>query len=365
MAWDETDLNRQRVRMMTELPTEGDGVLIFDDTGFGKRGRHSAGVARQYSGTLGRVANCQVTVNCHYAERTVAWPVSTRLYLPQSWAEDAARRTRARVPPAIRFQTKPQIALELLDQANAWGVRHAAVTADADYGDSPHFLDGLEVRGEPHVVAVRKNFSVALRARGGPAEPAEAVLDRLGRRAWRSLAWREGSQGWLRARFAAVRCWRVDGRCRRRIGWLIGQRPGRNQQGEFKYFWSNFGPHAALSELVEYAHRRHWVEQYHEEAKGELGWDQFQGRRWDGFHRHAVTVMLGYSFLVWLDWRQRQQQKRRGRPRGAFSPSARRAPPVPAGGASGGGRLASNRHPARARPAAGAGKTPGPPALTK
>jgi SRSO17 transposase len=365
MAWDETDLNRQRVQRMAGLPTEGDGVLVFDDTGFGKQGRHSVGVARQYSGTLGRVGNCQVTVNCHYAERTVAWPVNTRLYLPQSWAEDEARRARARVPPELRFQTKPEIALELLDQANAWGVRHAAVTADADYGDSPHFLDGLEARGEPYVVAVRKNFSVALRARGGPAEPAEAVLAQVGRRAWRSLAWREGSQGWLRARFAAVRCWRVDGRCRRRIGWLIGQRPGRNQQGEFKYFWSNFGPHAALSELVEYAHRRHWVEQYHEEAKGVLGWDQFQGRRWDGFHRHAVTVMLSYSFLVWLEWRQRQQQKRRGRPRGAFSPSARRAPPVLAGGASGGGRLAQSRRPAQARPAARGGKTPGPPALTK
>src|SRR5215831_8681087 len=88
MVWDENALNRQRIARMQSLPSEGDGVLIFDDTGFEKRGRHSVGVARQYSGTAGKVTNCQVTVNCHYAERTLAWPVATRLYLPQEWAAD-------------------------------------------------------------------------------------------------------------------------------------------------------------------------------------------------------------------------------------------------------------------------------------
>ena len=121
--WDEDDLNRQRVQDMLRLPTEGDGVLIFDDTGFAKQGRCSVGVARQYSGTLGKVGNCQVTVNCHYAERTVAWPVATRLYLPKSWAHDAGRRAKAKVPEEVTFQTKPQIALDLLDRALEWGVR--------------------------------------------------------------------------------------------------------------------------------------------------------------------------------------------------------------------------------------------------
>jgi SRSO17 transposase len=338
MAWDEVDLNQQRVHRMVELETQGDGALVFDDTGFAKQGHCSVGVARQYSGTLGKVGNCQVTVNCHYAERTLAWPVSTRLYLPQEeWALNEPRRQRAHVPPEIPFRTKPEIALELLDQANAWAVPHAVVTADADYGDNPQFLEGLEVRKERYVVAVRKDFSLALSARGGPVQSVQAVLAGIGRRPWRSLAWREGSKGWLRARFTAVRCWRVDGQGRRRIGWLIGQRPGRDQQGEGKYFWSNFGPQAQLEEMVEYAHRRYWVEQYHEEAKGELGWDQFQGRRWDAFHRHAVTIMLSYSFLVWLEWQQRQQRKQRGRPRGAFSPSDRLAAPRLASHASGRG----------------------------
>src|SRR6516164_6432609 len=106
MAWDEDDLNRQRVRALLQLPTEGDGVLIFDDTGFAKQGKCSVGVARQYSGTLGKVGNCQVTVNCHDAERTRAWPVATRLYLPQEWAADEARRQQAHVPATVKFQTK-------------------------------------------------------------------------------------------------------------------------------------------------------------------------------------------------------------------------------------------------------------------
>lgn len=345
MAWDEQDLNRQRVQKMSALETEGDGVLVFDDTGFGKQGRCSVGVARQYSGTLGKVGNCQVSVNCHYAERTLAWPISTRLYLPKQWAEDEARRERAHVPREIEFRTKPQIALELLDQAKAWDVGHAAITADADYGDNPQFLDGLEERREQYVVAARKDFQVAL-SRSGPVQDAQAVLAGIGRRAWRSLAWREGSRGWLRARFTAVRCRRVDGQGRRRIGWLMGQRSGRGPSQERKYFWSNFGPRAPLVRMVEYAHRRYWVEQYHEEAKGELGWDQFQGRRWDGFHRHAVTIMLSYSFLVWLDWQQRQQRKLRGRPRGAFSPSARCAPPSLARHPSDRSRLAQGSRPA-------------------
>src|SRR3954454_16266358 len=125
--WDEQDLNRQRIETMLRLPSEGDGVLIFDDTGFAKQGRCSVGVARQYSGTLGKTGNCQVTVNCHYAERTLAWPVATRLYLPKEWASDAQRRQKAQVPQDVAFRTKPEIALALLDHARALGIRHACV----------------------------------------------------------------------------------------------------------------------------------------------------------------------------------------------------------------------------------------------
>jgi len=332
MVWDEAELTRQLVRVMGGLPTEGDGVLVLDDTGFAKQGTASVGVARQYSGTLGKVANCQVTVNCHYAERTLAWPLTTRLYLPQSWANDPERRKQAQVPTAISFQTKAEIALDLLDQANAWGVKHAAVVADADYGDNPAFWNGLDARGERGVVAVRANFTVATARRSSAAEQrADELLASVPRWQWQTIRWREGSTSWLRAKFVAIRCWRVDGDGTRHVGWLIGQRPGRGQASDPKYFWSNFPADTPLAVMAEYAHRRAWVEQFHEEAKELLGWDQYQGRLWPGFHRNAALVMLSYSFLVWLEWRERQCQVRRGRPRRAFSPSAGSAPDVTAG----------------------------------
>ena len=177
MVWDEQALNRQRIAQMRRLPSAGEGVLIFDDTGFEKKGRHSAGVARQYTGTVGKITNCQVTVNCHYAERTLAWPVATRLYLPQGWAEDEGRRQQAHVPQAVVFATKAEIALGLLDEATRWGVPHECVTGDGDYGDTPNFLNGLATRQERHVVAVRANFSVVVgRGQDRPVRRADEML---------------------------------------------------------------------------------------------------------------------------------------------------------------------------------------------
>jgi SRSO17 transposase len=347
MVWDESALNRQRSAQMRTLPSDGDGVLIFADTGFEQQGRHSVGVARQYTGTAGKVTNCQVTVNCHYAERTRAWPVATRRYLPQAWTEDAVRRQQAHVPAAVTFQTKAEIALALLDEANACGVRHACVTGDADYGDNPNFLNGLEERGERHVVAVRAKFSITLeRGQESPVRRADEVLAARPLRDWQTSAWSEGAKGWWRAKVLALRCWRVDGDGTRHGGWLLGQRPGRGQHGAWKYFWSDFPANTPLAVLVEYAHRRHWEEQYHEEAKTDLGWEQYQGRCWEGFHRHALTVMLSYSFLVWLEGREREQRKGSGRPRAAFSPSPGPSPRAPPGGPSPGERMvALCRHP--------------------
>jgi SRSO17 transposase len=341
MAWDADDLNRQRVEFMAGLPTEGDGVLVFDDTGFPKQGRSSVGVARQYSGTLGKTGNCQVAVTCHYAERTLAWPVAARLYLPKSWAGDADRRARAGVPEGVEFRTKPDIALALLDEARACGVRWACVTADCDYGDNPNFLAGLDERGERYVVAVRADFAVGARRRAGEeSQRADALLAELPAGVWRSVRWREGSKGWLRGNFAAVRCWRVTSDGKRHVGWLIGEREARGQDRRRKYYWGNLDPQATLDAMVGYAHRRHWVEQFYQEAKTLLGWDQYQGRLWSGFHRHAVAVMLAYSFLVCQEFRLRWTRPRPGRVRPAFSPSPGPPPGAPAGGPPAGQRLA-------------------------
>src|SRR5205814_2001254 len=236
-----------------------------------------------------------------------AWPVTTRIYRPEDWASDANRRKKARVPAEVTFQTKPPIALSLWDQAHLWGIRHTCVTADADYGDNPNFLAGLEKRHEPYGVAIRSDFAVAWGSRAAPAQRVDAVLKGLPASTWWTVTWRQGSQEWLRGRFVAPRGWRVTTDGQRHRGWLIGEDQGLGRRERWKSDWSNFGPQRPLSEMVEYAHRRHWVEQFHE-AKGELGWDQYQGRLGPGFHRPAAAVMLAYSFLVRRD---RQQRRRR------------------------------------------------------
>jgi SRSO17 transposase len=323
MQWDEEDLNRQRVAKMLAEATTGDGVLVFDDTGFPKQGTASVGVARQYSGTLGKVGNCQLAVTCCYSDPQATWPVAVRLYLPKAWAQDPTRRQQARVPAEVAFQTKPEIALALLDQARAWGIPHRCVVADADYGDNPNFLAGLEVRQERYVVAVRTDFQVSIgQAATSPVWRADELLQTVPRWQWRTVRWRRGTKGWLRKKFVAVRGWRVTSHGDRHEGWLLGERATRGQPEERKYFWSNLPVETTREDLAGLAHRRHAIEQFHEEAKGELGWDQYQGRLWSGFHRHTVTVMLAHSFLVWLALQQRHRHPRQGRPRDPFPPSA-------------------------------------------
>jgi SRSO17 transposase len=337
MRWDESALNAQRVQRLMALPSEGDAVLIVDDMGLPKQGNDSVGVARQYSGALGKVDNCQVTVNVTYAERTLAYPLTTRLYLPNAWATNLARRVKAHVPAAIGFQTKAEIAMDLLDWAIAQSVPFAAVVSDADYGDQPFFLDQLERRELSYVMAVRRDFTVRASTDGAP-QRVDALLAAQPKRAWHTLAWRDGSQGRLRARFVALRCWRQDDLHHWRAGWLIGELPARGQASDPRWYWSNFPPETPLVTMVEYAHRRHQVERFHQDAKTLLGWDQYQGRGWDGFHRHAILVMLAYSFLVEQEWQQRAQ---RGNPgRRAFSPSARSAAPIAGGDPSWAARLA-------------------------
>ena len=344
MQWDEEDLNRQRVQKMASEATLGDGVLVIDDTGFAKQGQASVGVARQYSGTLGKVGNCQVAVTCCYTDPQATWPVATRLYLPKSWTEAPARCAKAHVPSEVTFETKPTIALRLVEQARAWGVRYRCVVADADYGDNPNFLAGLETRQERYVVAIRADFGVAeRRSTTVRSQRADELLARVPRQQWRTIRWRQGSKGWLRKKFVALRCYRVTTDGMRHRGWLLGERTTRGQPEEWRYSWSNLPAATPLEGLVGYAHRRYAVEQFHEEAKGELGWDQYQGRLWLGFHRHTVVVMLAYSFLVWLELHQRRhrhQRPQRGRPRDPLSPATRSPSPILTCGTSAGHQVA-------------------------
>jgi SRSO17 transposase len=163
-------------------------------------------------------------------------------------------------------------------------------------------------------------FGVSIQCKAmAPVQRADALLQALPRGSWRTIRWRQGTKGWLRKQFMAVQCWRITSDGQRHVGWLLGERATWGQPEERKYYWSNLPAPATLAELAGYAHRRCAVEPFHEEAKGELGWDQDQGRLWPGFHRHAVTVMLAYSFLVGLELRQRHAHRRRGRPPDPFS----------------------------------------------
>jgi len=338
-AWEPQALDQQRVTaLVAQSPPHG--LLLLDDTGLPKQGRGSVGVARQYAGTLGKVANCQVVVSAHYvadeptSSAPVHWPLTARLYLPEAWAADSARRAKVRVPTDITFQTKPELALALGDQARTWGVPFATVVTDAGYGDHPTFLKGLDDRQVAYIVGVSSTFGVRLpdevhaaallppprpQRRGQPPKPrpaplaaAKAVLEALPEDHWRTITWRERDDGALRKQFVAVRAhWATGGVqlstshprvCTGPEGWLLGERPPPGARGEVKWYYSNLPADTPLQRLVELAHGRWPIAQFYEDAKGECGLDHYQGRRWDGLHRHLALVMLAYSFLARQRW---------------------------------------------------------------
>jgi SRSO17 transposase len=251
LQWDEEDLNRQRVQKLIAEATWGDGVLVRDETGFPKPGKASVGVARPYAGTLGQVGNCQIAVTCCYPDRQAGWPVAVPLSLPRTWATAPERRQQARVPAHGPLQTKPEIALQLLAQARAWGGLQRCVVADADDRDHPHGLAGLEGRHERYVVGVRADFRVRVgRAAASPVPRADRLLQALPRWQWRPRRWRHGATGWRRKTCVAVRCWRVTSEGKRHVGWLRGERATRGQPQERQYGWSHLPVAATLEELA-------------------------------------------------------------------------------------------------------------------
>jgi SRSO17 transposase len=322
MPWDEEDLNRQRVQQMIAEATRGEGVLVFDETGFPTPGKGSVGGERQYSGTLGKVGHGQLAVTCGDTDSHATWPVAVRLSLPKTWTDTPERRQQARVPAAVRCQTKAEIALALLEQARAWGVPHRCPVADADDGDTPNVLAGLETRQEPSVVAVRTDFQVRRgSAATSPVWRADEWLHRVPRWQGRTMRWRRGTTGWLRKQCVAGRSWRVTSHSQRSLGWLVGERATHGQAEERQYSWSHRPADTPRAALAGDAHRRHAMEPLHAEATGELGWEQDQGRLWPGVHRPVVTVLLAYRVLVWLERCQQRRSKRSGRTGDPFAPS--------------------------------------------
>jgi SRSO17 transposase len=356
--WATAPLEEELVRRADRLVGGPDAVLVIDDTALVKQGRHSVGVARQYCGQLGKRANCQVLVSLTLARAEVPVPIGLRLFLPEAWAEDRARRAKAGVPAAITGRPKWRIALDELDRVRAAGARFGCVLADAEYGKAAPFRQGLSDRGllwavgilptqkvypadvtvapaPPKATGRRPKHPVAS-AKSGSAEDLVAALPEA---AFRRIAWRRGTKGDLRADFAAVRVRVADGPVAARAQHLPGEEAWlvceRRAGGERKYYLTSHPPDAPLAALAG-AIKARWVgEQAHRQLKGELGLDHFEGRSWTGLHHHALLCLIACCFLQHLRLRGKKP-RRAGRAAAAAvaaggpAPAPRRAHPGPA-----------------------------------
>jgi SRSO17 transposase len=309
-AWsDEKVLAKVREMVLPAIERHGPiEAWIVDDTGFPKKGTHSVGVARQYCGQVGKQDNCQIAVSLSLASSHASLPVSYRLYLPQEWADDAARRRKAGVPDDVAFQTKPEIALDQIRQACAGGLPRGVVLMDAAYGSDGRLRAETTALGLTYVAGVKSHTLVAPIAgrrrsrtsktgRGGRVTVKEVAFA-LPKKAWRMVRWREGSADWLSSRFARLRV-QVDSR---HAGvpsreWLLIEWP----QGEVeptKYWLSTLAPTISFRRLVDTAKLRWRIERDYQELKQEVGLGHYEGRGWRGFHHHATLCVAAYGFLV-------------------------------------------------------------------
>jgi SRSO17 transposase len=334
--WDDEEVLRQiRHRVLPAMIRKGPVVAwVIDDTGFPKKGRHSVGVTRQYCGQLGKQDNCRVAVSLSVSTWTASVPIAWRLYLPEVWTDDRARRQKTGVPGPITFQTKPQIALTQIQQAVQEQVPTGPVLADAAYGNDSQFRQGLTDLGLTYLVGVQASTTVwppgeqplpakPWRGRGRPTtllrrspthQPVsvKTLAGALPASAWKPVTWRAGSRHPLRSRFAAVRVrpahrddWRSTPHPEE---WLLIEWP-RGEPEPTKYWFGTVAADLSLRELVRLAKHRWIVERDYEELKQEVGIGHYEGRGWRGFHHHATLCIAAYGFLVME--------------RARFSPSAR------------------------------------------
>jgi len=294
-----------KVREMVVPAIERHGPIeawIIDDTSFPKCGSKSVGVHHQYCGQLGKQANCQVVVTLSIANHHASLPIAYRLYLPQEWAEDAARRKKARVPKAIAFKTKPQIALEQIRKACAAGVPRGVVLLDASYGSNSGLRTGISALGLRYVAAIVATVKVRRASDRGAPEPRLNVKElalSLPKHAWRTITWREGTNDRLRSRFARVqvRTAPIRGAAGRAeetllIEWPVGEAEPT------KYWLVTVDKNISFRALVDLAKMRWRIERDYQELKQEIGLGHYEGRGWPGFHHHGTLCIAAYGFLI-------------------------------------------------------------------
>ena len=295
---------------------------IVDDTGIVKDGKHSPGVKRQYSGTLGKIGNCQITVSVHAVGERGTLPLGWRLYLPEEWCADRERRRKAKVPEAVCFQTKPALAADLCEQAAGWEVPAAPILADSAYGDDTAFRSDLHALGLEYVVAVRAETGVygpetifAVPQRNGTTgrprtvarpdrkpESVRSLAERLPAKAWKTTPCRTTPTGEeLSGRFAFVRVVathpvRNDSQPPR-WEWLIIEWP-EDEQTPCDYWLSNLTEDEPRERLARLARLRWTTELDYRQLKGELGLDHYEGRSYLGFHHHCALVTCAHAFLT-------------------------------------------------------------------
>jgi SRSO17 transposase len=324
-AWSDTKV-LAKVREMVLPEVERHGPIeawIIDDTGFPKQGRHSVGVARQYCGQLGKQDNCQVAVSLSLANRHASLPVAYRLYLPEEWAGDAKRLRKAGVPEEISFKTKPEIALDQIRVACQAGLPRGVVLMDAGYGANTQLRTDISTLGLTYVAGILPNTTVwapgtePLRPRnwsghGRPPKlirrdrnhqpiPVKELALGLPAKAWRTIAWREGSAEPLISRFARVRI-RVAHRDynlskSRPEEWLLIEWP-KGESEPTKYWFSTCAEKIAFNRLVDLTKLRWRIERDYQDLKQEVGLGHFEGRGWRGFHHHATLCIAAYGFLI-------------------------------------------------------------------
>jgi SRSO17 transposase len=334
--WSDEDL-LEAVRQYTLPAMQKQGPIVawvVDDTGLVKKGTHSVGVTRQYCGQVGKQENCRVAVSLSVSTAEASLPIAWQLYLPEVWTEDKKRRVSTGIPPDIRFQTKPEIALQQLRAAVDRELPHAPVLADAAYGNDTRFRDGITALGLLYAVGIQSSVSAwapgqaplpkrkwkgigrptkLLRrdSRHAPLSVRELAMS-LPLSAWKIVGWREGTRKTLRSRFAALRIrpahrddWRSEPRAEE---WLLIEWPSQEAEPT-KYWLSTLPENMQLRDLVRWAKHRWIVERDYQELKQELGLGHYEGRGWRGFHHHATLCIAAYGFLV--------------AERSRFSPSAR------------------------------------------
>ncbi|KAG0163042.1 hypothetical protein DFQ30_000820 [Apophysomyces sp. BC1015] len=277
-----------------------EGVLIVDETGFIKKGQHSAGVQRQYSGTAGRIENSQVGVFLCYAGANGSAFIDRELYLPKAWTDDPPRCKAAGIAETVKFATKPQLARQMLERALDAGVPCGWVTGDAVYGGDRSLRLWLESRQQPFVMAVAKNEP--LWWQGPTYVRADRIAQSLPARAWRRLSASAGAKGERRYDWALTELWRLQLSPEdRRFGHYLLVRRSLDEKQEHAYYIV-YAPRSKVSKqvLVHVAGRRWEIETGFEAAKGECGLDQYEVRRWQSWYRHITFALLAHAVLVTL-----------------------------------------------------------------